>query len=120
MDENSRIFENTWAIVELMGHQVIAGQVTEVTVAGAPMLRVDVPEIAGADGAEQRLAFTKFFAPGALYGLTPTDEASARHAVEHLRARPISPYTIPERVRALPAPLFDVAAGDPDGEEVDP
>ena len=32
------VFEKpTWAIVELMGRQVIAGEVTEVTIAGAAM-----------------------------------------------------------------------------------
>lgn len=34
-----------WAVVEVMGHRVYVGQVEEVTVAGAPMLRVWVPEV---------------------------------------------------------------------------
>ena len=92
------VFEQpTWAIVELMGRQVIAGEVREVTVAGAAMLRVDVPAI-WEKGAEVLPAYTKFYGASALYGITPTDEASARHAVEHLRARPISVYEIPLRV----------------------
>ena len=31
-----------WAIVELMGHQRIAGKVSEETIGGAALLRVDV------------------------------------------------------------------------------
>ena len=32
-----------WAIVELFGHSVIAGYVTEEQIAGQPMLKVEVP-----------------------------------------------------------------------------
>jgi len=32
-----------WAIVELMGHRQTAGWVTEVTIAGTVLLRVDTP-----------------------------------------------------------------------------
>lgn len=96
MDE--AVFDKpTWAIVELMGRQVIAGEISEVTVAGAAMLRVDVPAIFE-DGQKVLPEYTKFYGASALYGITPTDEASARHAVEHLRARPISTYEIPLRV----------------------
>ena len=34
----------TWAIVELLGHQKIAGHISEQPLAGTNMLRVDVPE----------------------------------------------------------------------------
>lgn len=78
MDQTAIFAEPTWAIVELMGHNVTAGQITEVNVAGAQMLRVDVP---GADGEEP---FTKFYGGGAIYGITPTDEASARIAIGQL------------------------------------
>jgi hypothetical protein len=39
-----------WAIVELMGHRRLAGWVQEVELAGAPMLRLDVPEHEWLDG----------------------------------------------------------------------
>jgi len=94
--------EPTWAIVELMGHQTIAGQVTEVQIAGCPMLRVDVPGLPADLHHDAIAAYTRFFGVKALYSITPTDEASARHAVAHLRALPISPYAIP--VRAIAAP----------------
>lgn len=91
----------TWAIVELMGRQVIAGEVTEVTVAGAAMLRVDVPAIFE-DGVQVLAEYTKLFGAAALYAVTPVDEESARHAVAHLRVRPISAYSIPTRVLSQP------------------
>jgi len=89
----------TWAIVELFGRQVIAGQISEVTIAGSDMLRIDVPptmDIAG---------YTKFFGNGAIYAITPTDKLSAIHAVAHLHVRPVSEWTIP--VREIPATVDD-------------
>jgi len=94
--------EPTWAIVELMGHQVISGQITEVVVAGAAMLRVDVPGIPADLHHEEVPAYTRFMGTSALYSIIPTDEASARHAAAHLRVRPVSPYTIPTRAIAAP------------------
>lgn len=60
---------DTWAIVELMGHVTIIGRVSEATLAGAPMLRVD-----RIDGRVQRVS------PQALYRLTDVTEAEAKAA----------------------------------------
>lgn len=94
--------EPTWAIVELMGHQVIAGQITEVLVAGCPMLRVDVPGVPADLHHEAIAAYTRFIGTKAVYSIIPTDEPSARHSVAHLRARPVSEYVIPRRAIAAP------------------
>ena len=84
---------DTWAIVELFGHVKMAGRVSEQLVAGATMLRLDVP------GTEDSPAFTRFYGAGAVYSITPTDEAVARRAVDVLRAKPITVYGVvaPER-----------------------
>jgi len=60
---------DTWAIIELMGHVTIIGQVTETTLASAPMLRID-----RIDGRIQRVS------PQALYRLTDVTETEARAA----------------------------------------
>lgn len=77
-----------WAIVDLMGHSQIAGKVSEEQVAGAMLLRVDVPEIEGIP------AYTKYYSAASIYSLTPTDEATARLAVDNFRQRPVSPYIL--------------------------
>lgn len=77
-----------WALVEIMGHQRVAGKVSEEVIAGTAMLRVDVPAINGRDG------YTKYYAAGALYCLTPTDEATATRAAEQFNVPPISPYIL--------------------------
>ena len=59
-----------WCIVELFGHRRYAGLVSEATFPPG-FVRLDVPE----DGA--RKATTHFYAPAAIYGLHPVDEARA-------------------------------------------
>ncbi len=39
---------DTWAVVEVMGHNTYAGRVTEQAIGGASFIRVDVPEIPAA------------------------------------------------------------------------
>ena len=111
--ENGIFEKKTWAIVELMGRQVVAGEITEVTVVGATMLRIDVPPIY-----EEGLSldgYTKFYGATAIYAITPTDEASARHAVQHLHAQPINEWTIP--VREFPQPqLIDEPCRDDEAQ----
>jgi len=60
---------DTYAVIELMGHVTIIGRVTETTLAGAPVLRVD-----RIDGRVQRVS------PQALYRLTDVTEDEARAA----------------------------------------
>jgi hypothetical protein len=92
-----------WAIVELMGHRKIAGKVSEQIIAGAPLLRIDVPEVPA------QAAFTTFYGPHTIYSLTPTTEEIARRFACAMRTMPVDPYEI----RQLPAPPLT------DGEEED-
>ncbi len=61
----------SWAIVEAMGHQRHVGFVTETTLAGAAILRVDVPEVG------ERQNHTVYVSPQALFRLRPVDEETA-------------------------------------------
>jgi len=90
-----------WGIVELFGHNVIAGEICEETHAGTAFLRVDVPEVNGSPG------FTKFFGGAAIYAITPTDEATARQAAARLAVRPVTVWVVPDGRRELPAPTID-------------
>lgn len=83
MTEQTDKFEH-WAVVELFGHQKIAGMVSEVTIGGQGFIRVDVPEVDGLPG------FTKIYGGGAIYAITPCDEDAARIATGRLQVRPIS------------------------------
>lgn len=103
MDQKPDSTIEGYYIVELFGHNVIAGYVTEQSIGGAPFVRVDVPETDDKD------PFTKFFNGSAIYALTPTDEATAHEAARRLSTRPVSPWVvpIPDSRRELPSPTID-------------
>jgi hypothetical protein len=77
-----------WCVVELFGHQKIAGLCTEQNIAGTNMLRVDVPET------EKIPAFTRFLGSSAIYAINPVDELTARHYAQSLQVQPINAWDI--------------------------
>jgi len=84
-----------YAVVELFGHQVIAGMVSEQVIGGQGFVRVDVPAVNG------QAAFTKFYGAGAIYAISPCDEQTAMEAVIRIRPKPIQMFVYE---RALPEP----------------
>jgi hypothetical protein len=79
--------QELWAVVELFGHQRIAGQVSEYNLGGT-FVRVDVPAVNGRPG------FTKLFGNSAIYGLTFVDRDVALAAAEKLGIAPISKWDV--------------------------
>jgi hypothetical protein len=126
-----------WAIVELMGHRRLGAYVREAEIAGAAMLRLDIPEhpwndgctcgslnpdstspdehssachIFRAEGDDEPLDVyaTQFYSASSLYCLTPTTEQMAR-AVRS-RPEPVTSWELPRP--ALPAAPDDDAYDD--------
>jgi hypothetical protein len=106
-----------WAVVELFGHQRIAGRVTEQAIGGATFIRVDVP-----DG---DTFFTRMFGPSAIYSITPCTEEVCRQAATRIDAKPVFAIPLP----SLTAPAIrelnerydpdddpEVGDDDPDGD----
>jgi hypothetical protein len=87
----------SWAMVELYGHQRIVGKVSEATIGGCAFVRVDVPEIG------EKKAFTRFFGNGAIYSLNPVSEEIAQELLKTCRNEPVKPYEIPGHSRFLEA-----------------
>jgi hypothetical protein len=85
MEEQQKTFEG-WAVVELMGRNMIAGYVSEQVIAGAAMLRVDVPATASLP------PFTKFVGGSAIYGITPVTEEIATSQAQYLDVRPFQTW----------------------------
>jgi hypothetical protein len=79
-----------WAIVEIMGHRRLAGYVSEVSIAGAAMLRVDV---AGKEPGSEPKA-TQFYGGASLFCVTPTTEEVAR---KEANPPEWQPYQLPAR-----------------------
>ncbi len=84
-----------WGVLELFGHQRLAGELSEQTIGGCHFIRVDVPAVGEVPG------YTRFFTNGAIYGMTITTEEVARGLSEHLRARPVQAYEMPRLSAAI-------------------
>ncbi len=95
--EQAAKFEE-WALLELFGHQRLAGKVTEATIAGGAFVRVDVPDAKG------RIILTKYLNPSAIYGISPCDENVAVAAAQRIESAPIQRYQLEQlaTTRALP------------------
>jgi len=91
MEEKETLTFEGWAIVELFGHNQIAGYVTDTPQFGTSMMRVDVPEFGDNPG------YTKFFGGSAIYAITPTTEEIARMAAARLDVRPVANWVVPDR-----------------------
>lgn len=93
----------TWALVEIFGHERIAGEVSEQTIGGDGFIRVDVPAVNG------QTAFTRLYGGKAIYSITPVSEDIARRAAATMQARPVTVYL-------LPALQPSAEPGDPDDD----
>lgn len=109
-----------WAIVELMGHKVVAGLVSKSEMLGKPMLRVDVPVTSAYP------EFTQFYGDSSIYCVTFVSEQVAKLTAEQSKVNPVSVY-VPDLIsrqkhnevvgelrnqiesmrRGLPAPMLD-------------
>lgn len=94
-----------WALVELFGHQKVAGHVQTVSFGTGVMFQIDVPSLperefllespqyvegrwTGAGATVQRAAkegFTRLLGVGAIYAINPCTEAAAMLAIEQLQ-----------------------------------
>lgn len=83
-----------WCMVELFGHQRIAGRCTEQNVVGTNMLRVDVPET------KSQPAFTRFLSSGAIYAINPVSEIVAMQIAENLQVSPVSLWDVKKVVES--------------------
>jgi hypothetical protein len=92
-----------WAIVELFGHQRIAGRVTEQTIGGCAFVRVDVPVLEATGEVAATQAFTKLFGQGAIYAISFVDEAAASMVARQLRVQPIDTWALRRALEDLPA-----------------
>lgn len=88
--DNEQVLDSpVWAIVELFGHKVLAGQVCKSEMMGGPMLRVDVP------ATPSDKAFTRLLGVNAVYSVTFVSEDVARAAAGRCAEKAVTVY-VPE------------------------
>ena len=95
-----------WAIVELFGHQRIAGLVTNEAIGGCAFVRVDVPEAPG------RQPYTRLLGQGAIYAINIVSEDVARAAAATFRSEPVSVFDLPDLARLGHGDMQQPPAGD--------
>lgn len=91
MTEQAKFDE--WALVEIMGRQRIAGKVTEATLAGGAFLRVDVP-----DPETGATLYTRYYAPGSIYCISPISREAALALCKHIDAEPVKRWELPQQL----------------------
>ncbi len=100
-----------WAIVELFGHQRIAGELLEQSFGGDTFARIDVPEVswpeevwvAGERAVQTRTipAHTKLLGAKAIYGIEIVDEPTAVAAAHAFKRAPMQVYSLREALAGL-------------------
>lgn len=80
----------SWALVELFGHQRIVGMVTVEPPEFPGMIRVDVPDLLK-DGKIIRPGLTRYLGKSAIYGVTPVDEQTVRALLPSIDGKPARP-----------------------------
>lgn len=104
MDTDNEVQQ--WAILELMGHKVVAGYISKSEMFGKPMLRVDVPAVG------DNPSFTQMYGESAVYCITFVSEEYARQTAEVTRVKPILVFKISH-------PQLTYQEADEDGEAAD-
>jgi len=98
---------DAWAIIDLFGHQRLAGRVTEQVIGGCSFVRVDVPECPGSQG------FTRLLGNGAIYSITLVDEKTARAFVAYCRPQPMDTWEASQMLKQLPTVSDGGSGNDP-------
>ena len=84
----------TWALVELMGHQRLAGLVSEATFPGG-FVRIDVYADDPGDALDlAEPVFTRIVSPSALYAINPVERAIALELAKRYTQRPVQAYEL--------------------------
>ena len=121
MEESQGNQIETWAVVEIFGHQKMAGFVRTAVLGSACMLRVDVPDMPEEEVEDRSFdftageyvttkvkvaavkGFTRYLGISSIFSLTPCTEEFARAAQRRMRIEPPRIVEMPQRP-LLPPP----------------
>jgi len=129
--------QDSYVVVEVMGHNTFAGKISEHVIGGTAFIRVDVPEIPEEIRREtdwrgtvhERTipmvpAFTKLIGAASIYAITPCSEDVAKQVVKRHRAAPVASVDFSPEIKTkmitaaseLEAQDFDDVGFDEDKE----
>ena len=101
-----------YAIIELFGHNKIAGKVSEQNMGAFTFCRIDVPET------PQQPSFTRLVNPSAIYAINPVTEEVMIKMAENIQTKPIEAWDVREMVnkmialKAVPRNTSDIMDDD--------
>jgi hypothetical protein len=123
---DSKLFEpDTYAVVDVLGHQTFAGKVSEHVIGGTAFIRVDVPEMPeirtetyrGENVSPKIPAYSKLIGAGSIYAITPCSEEVALKVAAQKRAVPVSIVELePRYVRTQAVSAAIEGSGDVESE----
>lgn len=87
--------QETWAIVDLMGHRRLAGRLSEEEKFGSKLGRLDIPDAEG----NWR---TEYFGGSSVYSIAIVTEAVARHVAAKPGLQPVSSWDFPKMLPQAP------------------
>ncbi|REJ83144.1 MAG: hypothetical protein DWQ44_00050 [Bacteroidetes bacterium] len=83
------------AIVELFGHQRVAGRVSEQSIGVATFIRIDIPET------DHQPGFSRLVHPNAIYAINPVTEEVMKEMANRIHQKPIESWDIREMQKKL-------------------
>lgn len=101
--ENERT-PGPWAVVEIMGHQVRAGTISDATIGGAVMLRIQHPTVPDHAG---HGPLTEYYSPSALFSIQPCTRDVAVRFAENRWRRPSPTPALAELESIRDADVYD-------------
>lgn len=69
-----------WAVVEIMGHKVRAGSISDITIGGATLLQVEHPTLPDHTGV---VPLHEWYGPGSVFSIRPCDRQTAQEWAEN-------------------------------------
>jgi hypothetical protein len=115
-NDQAQSLPEMWAIVELFGHQKVAGKLSTLNLGAACLIRVTIPEVtrkavrwSEIDGGATRIVedvispeHDRLFGVGAIYSINPCTEKTVRAVLKTMQTAPISSYDM-DRMKMLSA-----------------
>lgn len=102
---------DTWAVINLFGHQRIAGRVYEKQIGGSSFLAIDIPET------ESQPSFTRIINPSAIYDIFPVTEEVARAQAEGINSKPIEAWDIRKFMEKVEQKKLEASVSDNDYDD---
>lgn len=113
-----------WAVLEVMGHERIAGKITEKPIGNSIFMQVDVP------ASDKLPGFTRLYHPNSLFSFTPVPEQVARIMAGSLQKTAVSVHLVStgesaqvRQLLGIPEPpkrlSFTESMGEDDGQNDD-